>query len=94
MKRRILLVLAALVAGVTGGCKSDEATICERLDDCKLFPSSTSPQEPNGLTEKNCEYQVENELSSSDRDRCANCVGGHACGEIRAACKDVCNPPY
>ena len=94
VKRPIFFVLAGLLGGLSAGCKSDQAVICERLDECHLFPSGTSPQEPNGFGEKDCEYQVENELNSSYRDKCANCVSKHACGEIQDACRAVCNPPY
>jgi len=94
VKRPIFWVLAALLGGAAGGCKSDQTTICERLKECNLFPTGTSPQEPNGFGEKDCEYQVENELDSSHRDKCSDCVTKHACTEIQDACRTVCNPPY
>jgi len=94
VKRPVFWLLALLLGGAAGGCKSDEAVICEKLDDCHLFPTGTSAQLPQGFTEQDCEYQVKNELGSSSREQCSHCVSEHACSEIQSACRAVCNPPY
>jgi hypothetical protein len=83
-----LLVWAALAGGFLGGCKSNEAIICEKLDACHLLQKGAHFQESD------CEAQVANELSPGARDKCAECVSDHSCGEIVAACRDSCNPPY
>lgn len=94
VKRPVFWLLAALLGGAAGGCKSDEAVICEKLDDCHLFPAGTSAQLPHGFTEKDCEYQVKSELDPDAREKCSKCVSEHACAEIQDACRGVCNPPY
>jgi hypothetical protein len=77
------------------GCKSDEATICEKLDECNLLPEGKpTKHDPNGFGVDDCESQVENELGEADREKCAECVTDHACAEIQASCRAVCNPPY
>jgi len=90
-----LLVWAVLAGGALGGCKSDEAIICEKLDACHLLPSGPpTKSDPDGFQENDCEYQVANELKPSARDKCAECVSSHSCGEIQNACRATCNPPY
>jgi hypothetical protein len=92
MVRRVLF-LAVVLGCAQWGCQSDAAAICEMLKACNLLP--TDPDDPKkSLTEAHCESQVDNELGSGSRDKCADCVDSHACGEIRDACRSVCNPPY
>jgi hypothetical protein len=95
VKSRALLLWVALGAAPLAGCKSDAAAICEKLDACHLLPKGgPTKTDPDGFQENDCEYQVENELQPSMRAKCADCVDGHACGEIVNACRSVCNPPY
>jgi hypothetical protein len=89
------VVTAALVGALTGGCKSNAVEICERLDSCHLLPKGEpTPADPNGFGVNDCEYQVENELDTSYREKCADCVASHDCNQIQDACRAVCNPPY
>jgi hypothetical protein len=94
VNRPVFWLFALLLGGAAGGCKSDEAVICQKLDDCHLFPTGTSAQLPKGFSEQDCEYQVKNELNSDFREKCSRCVSEHACGEIQDACRTVCNPSY
>ena len=85
----------AVLLGAASGCTSDEAAICEKLDACNLLPEGKpTKHDPDGFGEDDWESQVENELGEAEREKCAECVEGHSCGEIQAACRDVCNPPY
>ena len=69
--------------------------MCRELDACNLLPEGKpTKNDRDGFGADDCESQVENELSEAEREKCAECVDGHACGEIQDACRDVCNPPY
>lgn len=89
------VVTAALASVLAGGCKSDATEICERLDSCKLLPKGQpTTADPDGFGENDCEFQVENELDTHHREKCADCVTSHACDQIQDACRTLCNPPY
>jgi hypothetical protein len=91
----VWLVSAAVAGVLSGGCKSDQTVICERLNECHLLPiTPPTAADPNGFQLKDCEYQVESELSSDNRDKCSACVTGHSCETLQDACRAVCNPPY
>ncbi len=95
MKTWVWLVALASSGSVTAGCKSEEAVICERLDDCHLLPNAPpTSQNPEGFHEKDCEVQVQSELGESNRDKCSDCVSTHSCDTLQDACRAVCNPPY
>jgi hypothetical protein len=95
VKTCVWLVALAVSGSVTAGCKSEEAVICERLDDCHLLPSAPPASTTHeGLSEKDCEVQVRSELDDSNRDKCSDCVSSHSCDTLQDACRAVCNPPY
>jgi hypothetical protein len=85
----------ALVAILVSGCRSDAASICERLEACHLLQTSgPTATDPNGFTESDCEIQVEDELSESARKSCADCTSAHECAAIVDSCRSVCAPKY
>jgi hypothetical protein len=95
VKKAVWVVTAALASCLAGGCKSNATEICERLDSCHLLPKGQpTTADPNGFGVNDCEFQVENELDTSYREKCADCVSSHACEQIQDACRAVCNPPY
>jgi hypothetical protein len=92
--RRVFFFAVFLGVGAWG-CKSDEATICEKLDECNLLPEGQpTKNDKDGFQVDDCERQVENELGKAERERCAECVTSHSCAEIQDACRTDCNPPY
>jgi hypothetical protein len=86
-----LVVWAALGGVFSAGCQSDSAAICEKLFDCNLLhDEAPSSENPPGFSHDVCESQVDNELSESLVEQCADCVDSHSCAEIPDACRSVC----
>jgi hypothetical protein len=73
------LVLGIALGVFTVGCKSDETTICERLDECNFL---------QGISVEDCEDEAEDIDDTGD---CADCVEDEDCGDIIAACDDECS---
>jgi hypothetical protein len=68
-------------------CQSDAGEICERLAECHLLPSGSTP-----YTEDDCTDQVEAKVPEGRRGQCLDCVTSHECGQIKTACLEPCKP--
>jgi hypothetical protein len=83
---RALSGFALVGALVCAGCTSDETTICERLNECKLLPE--------GYSLEKCEQNVGAHVDDDRLDACAECVTGTGCDELQDACREDCRPIY
>ena len=78
--------MVVVLALACAGCTSDEATICERLNECQLLPK--------GYSQDKCEANAGAHVTDDRLELCAECVTEKECESIVAECAVHCEPIY